>query len=468
MPRLVARTPTATELATRIAVGELSPVDVVTEAVERALAVQPALNCFTDVWADEALAMAKRAADAVERGEDLGLLHGVPVAVKDTTAVAGHRTTLGSYAFEHWVPEHDAYVVKALRRAGAVIIGHTTTPEFAHTLVTDSPLWGVTRNPHDPSRTPGGSSGGSAAAVASGCVPVAEGSDMGGSVRIPAAWCGIVGLKPSLGRIPMDVLPGLFDSISHHGPLAGSVADARLFLAATQGPDDADVLSIPGPLDLAATRRIEPRELHVAFTIDLGCWAVDAEIEAAVRGAVELLANAGATVHEVDPGLTAEFEQAWLLYWEVFMATYYGHLVERFGAQMDPQVLGLIDAGLRRSAVDLKSVELVRTDLWRRLRPILEEHDVLVCPTMAQPPWPAAKSDTPQPVSADDGRYHSPDMTAVFNLVSPCPVLSVPVGRHADGLPIGMQVVGRRWRDDVVLAVGHLVDQLVPPVSSPP
>ena len=137
-------------------------------------------------------------------GAPLGALHGVPVAVKDTTPVGGRRTTLGSYTHEHWVPERDAYVVTALRRAGAVIVAQTTAPEFAHSLITDSPLWGATRNPWDLTRTTGGSSGGSGAAVASGCVPLAEGTDMGGSVRIPASWCGVVGLKPGIGRIPMD------------------------------------------------------------------------------------------------------------------------------------------------------------------------------------------------------------------------------------------------------------------------
>ena len=243
-------TPTARDLAAAVTRGERSPVELVEEALARIGEVQPELNCFTAVWAARAQAEAAEAATAVARGDDLGPLHGVPVAIKDTTPAAGHVTTLGSFAFERWVPERDAYVVTALRRAGAIIVGQTTTPEFAHSLQTDSPLWGPTRNPHDLTRTPGGSSGGSAAAVASGCVTLAEGSDMGGSVRIPASWCGIVGLKPSLGRIPMDILPGLFDTISHHGPLARNVDDTRLFLAATQGPDDADVLSIPGPLDL--------------------------------------------------------------------------------------------------------------------------------------------------------------------------------------------------------------------------
>jgi len=457
-------TPTAHLLATRIAAGELSPVEAVTAALDRAGTVQPHLNCFTDVWGDEALAAAGDAADAVARGDELGPLHGVPVAVKDTTPVAGHRTTLGSYVFEHWVPDRDAHVVTALRRAGAIIIGQTTSPEFAHTLQTDSPLWGVTRNPHDLGRTPGGSSGGSGAAVASGCVPLAEGSDMGGSVRIPASWCGVVGLKPSLGRIPMDVLPGLFDTISHHGPLARCADDARLFLAATQGPDDADILSIPGPLDLSQPLDPDVTGLRLALSVDLGCWAVDPEIATAVEDAATRLAAAGAVVEPVNPRFTEHDEAAWMVLWGVFIAAYYGDHVAEFGDRMDPDVLGLIEAGNRVTATDYKRLELHRTDVWRRLREALAGHDALLCPTMATPPLPAAKADRPADVPTDDGRYHSPDMTTVFNLVSPCPALSVPCGRHAApehaGLPIGLQIVGRRWREDTVLRVARAVEHV--------
>lgn len=355
-------------------------------------------------------------------------------------------------------------MVRALRRSGAILIGQTTTPEFAHTLQTDSPLWGVTRNPHDPRRTPGGSSGGSAAAVASGCVPLAEGSDMGGSVRIPAAWCGIVGLKPALGRIPMDVLPGLFDNISHHGPLARCVDDARLFLAATQGPDDADVMSIPGPLDLAAALVPDVTGLRVGLSVDLGSWAVHPEIAAAVKATAGRLADAGAIVEPVNPGFTAQDDDAWHRLWAVFMAAYYGSVVEQFHDRMDPDVLSLIAEGSATSAVEHKRVELRRTDVWRRLATVLADHDVLLCPTMAHPPWPAAKSDRPVALPTDAAGYHSPDMTAVFNLVSPCPVISVPCGYHRDpehaGLPIGAQIVGRRWREDTVLRVARTVEAL--------
>src|SRR5216683_4044669 len=240
----------AVDLGRIIATRTVSPVEVVSNALSRIDEVNPKLNCFCFIWRDEALEAAHSAAQAIARGEAVGPLHGVPVALKDTTPTAGHRTTLGSYTHENWIPDRDAYIVGALRRAGAIIIGKTTTPEFAHTLVTDSPLWGVTRNPWNLERTPGGSSGGSGAAVASGCVPLAEGTDMGGSVRIPAAWCGLVGLKPSFGRIPLDFLPTQFDTIQHFGPLARTVDDARLFLSVAQGPSERDVMSLAPPLNL--------------------------------------------------------------------------------------------------------------------------------------------------------------------------------------------------------------------------
>jgi Asp-tRNA(Asn)/Glu-tRNA(Gln) amidotransferase A subunit family amidase len=285
---------------------------------------------------------------------------------------------------------------------------------------------------------------------------------MGGSVRIPASWCGVVGLKPSLGRIPMDVLPGLFDSISHHGPLARRADDARLFLRATQGPDDADILSIPGPLGLAEPLTTGVRGLRLGLSVDLGCWAVDPEIAAAVERAATALEGAGAIVDVVDPALTPADEAAWGQLWAVFMATYYGHLVAEHGPKMDADVLRLIELGNGMSAVAHKRIELHRTDMWRRLAPIFADHDALLCPTMSEPPWPAAKADRPTVPPPDEAGYHSPDMTAVFNLVAPCPAISVPCGHHERaphaGLPIGLQIVGRRWRDDVVLRVARAVE----------
>lgn len=266
----------------------------------------------------------------------------------------------------------------------------------------------------------------------------------------------------------MDVLPGLFDSISHHGPLARCADDARLFLAATQGPDDADIMSVPGPLDLADPLDADLSGMRLALSVDLGCWAADPDIAAAVTSAAARLADAGAIVEEVDPAFSAADEAALGVLWAVFMATYYGDLVAEHGARMDPAVIGLIAEGNDVSAVELKRIEIHRTDVWRRLAPILTDHDALLCPTMATAALPAATTDRTVecPAPTDDDGYYSPDMTPVFNLVSPCPAISVPCGqqrRDEDaGLPIGLQVVGRRWREDTVLRIARAVEVTAP------
>jgi Asp-tRNA(Asn)/Glu-tRNA(Gln) amidotransferase A subunit family amidase len=459
----------AHEMARLVRGGALSPVELVDNALARIDQVNGDLNAFCFVWHDEARAAALAAADAVSSGATLGPLHGVPIALKDTTPTKGHTTTLGSYTHQHWVPDHDAAIATALCDAGAIIVGKTTTPEFAHALVTDSPLWGPTRNPWDLTRSPGGSSGGSGAAVASGCVPLAEGSDMGGSVRIPASWCGVVGLKPGLGRIPMDVLPGLYDDISHHGPLARCVDDARVFLAATQGPNDADLMSVTTPLDLAQAVNGDVAGLRIGVSIDLGCWAVHPEVEAAVRVAADALAGAGAVIVEINPGLTPRAELLWAELWAVFMAAYYGDFTDEFAERMDADVLRLIERGRSISAVEYKRLEIERTSVWRGISGALAGCDAMLCPTMAQPPFPAAKADqSPRHFARDDGRYHSPDMTAIFNLVAPCPALSVPIGMHAAGTPIGGQIIAHRWNEPMALRIGRALELALPQIGRPP
>ena len=247
----------AREIARLIRTKEVSPVEVVNSTLTRIADVNAALNCFCFVYHHEALAAAKAAERACAHGEALGPLHGVPVAFKDFTPIHGKITTLGSKVYEYAVPDRSALVVERILGAGAILVGKTTTPEFAASGFTRSSLWGITRNPWDPERTPGGSSGGSAVAVATGCVTLAEGSDMGGSVRIPAALCGTVGLKPSFGRIPFDVLESQFDTFNHFGPLARNVGDAALFLSVAQGPDDRDIQSLPnlGRIELPLRQR---------------------------------------------------------------------------------------------------------------------------------------------------------------------------------------------------------------------
>lgn len=452
----------ATELARRIRERELSPVEVVGNSLARIEDVNPRLNCFCFVFPEEALDRARSAEQAILSGKALGPLHGVPLAFKDLTPIEGKRTTMGSYAFEHWVPDRSAHIVDQLMRAGAIVVGKTTTPEFAYSSFTDSPLWGITRNPWNLERTPGGSSGGSGAAVASGCVPLAEGTDMGGSVRIPAAWSGLVGLKPSFGRIPLDFLPTQFDTIQHFGPLARTVGDARLFLACAQGPDESDIMSLSPGLDLWREDDGSVSGLRLALDVDLGCYAVDPHVEAATREAAAALAGAGALVEEVDLGWTRELADAWVAHWGVYLAAIFGDKLRIYRDRMDPRVVAFMDAGLAMSAVDFKRLEFVRTGAWKKLSPVLERYDALLCPTMSQTARPVEEDDAPYYAEFEDGLYRGLDMTSMFNFVSQCPALSVPAGWSPEGLPIGLQIVARRYRDDLALRIGAALEGVRP------
>ncbi len=448
----------ASDLAALIRGRELSPVDLVENALARIGDVNPRLNCFCFVHAESARAKARQAEDAVMSGAELGPLHGLPIAFKDLTPVAGTRTTLGSYVFENWRPERSAAIVDKLTAAGAIIVGKTTTPEFAHAGFTESPLWGVTRNPWNLAHTPGGSSGGSGAAVAAGCVPLAEGTDMGGSVRIPASDCGVVGLKPSLGRIPLDILPSLFDNISHFGPLTRSVADAALFLASAQGPDDRDIQSVSPPLDLTQPLTGDLRGLRLAFSLDLGFYAVHPQVADNTLAAVAALREAGAEVEEVALDWTAEVDATWSRMWGVFMAAYFGQHLETWREKMDPAVVKLIEAGRKMSAVDYKRLEILRSAQWQALAPILRRCDALLAPTMAQPPALASDKASERAGLDDQGRLMSRYMTEPFNLIGQCPVISVPSGLTAAGLPTGLQICGRRFDEPTVLRVATALE----------
>jgi len=452
----------AAELARRIRARSLSPVEVVGNALARIAAVNPILNGFCFVYAEEAMAAARAAERAVAEGRALGPLHGIPFAIKDLTPTRGKRTTLGSRAYEHWVPEEDAPIVTALLNAGGILIGKTTTPEFAYSSFTRSPLWGVTRNPWDPSRASGGSSGGAGVAVAAGCVPLAEGSDMGGSVRIPAALCGTVGLKPSFGRIPFTILPSQLDTLSHFGPLARTVDDAALFLAVTQGPDERDISSLSPPLDVTLPLAGDVRGKRLALSIDLGFYAVDPEVERNTREAARALADAGAVIEEVDLRWGRELVEAWNAHWGVYLATFFGDALDRHRAVMDPDLVALMEAGRAMSAVAFKSLEILRARQWAALSPILARCDALLCPTMALPAPPADARDAAYERTDAAGRYHALDMTCLFNFVSQCPALSVPSGLTAAGLPTGLQIVGRRFDDLGALAIGKAVETVRP------
>jgi Asp-tRNA(Asn)/Glu-tRNA(Gln) amidotransferase A subunit family amidase len=294
-------------------------------------------------------------------------------------------------------------------------------------------------------------------------VPLAEGSDMGGSVRIPASFCGVVGLKPSFGRIPFTILPSEFDQLSHFGPLARTVGDACLFLQATQGPDERDIQSLTVPQDFTQPFDTDLSGLSLALCLDFGKRVWHPEVEAAVRRAAQALAAAGARVEEVSLPWGIELDDLWAKHWAVYLASFFGHKLAAFRAKMDPKVVAYIERGNAMSAVEFKQLEFERTRAWTEdLGPILARHHALLCPTMAQPPVPHGGNDAQYWRVDPDGSYRCLDVTSVFSLFGMCPALSVPCGWTRDNLPMGLQIVARRHDDRLALRLGATVEQRLP------
>ncbi|MEM9010886.1 MAG: amidase [Pseudomonadota bacterium] len=431
-------------------------------------AVQARLNPFTEWFEDAAMEAARAADQRLAGGEAPGALHGVPIAIKDMTPSAGHRTTRGSWTTGEGRTQHDAIIVERLKRAGAIVIGKTTTAELAYSSFTNTPRYGITRNPWDPSRTSGGSSGGSAVAVATGLVPLAEGTDMGGSVRIPAAACGVVGFKPSLGRIPMDIMPPALETYSHFGPLAATVDDAVRFVAATAGAHPTDMLSHRPAFDAAAAAPGDLAGRRIALSVDLGYCAVDAEVEQGLRHTAERLARHGALVEEVQLPWTREVFDQWAVRWNCLLALFAGTESAEDTARMDPALVACIERGRRTSAMELLGVDVLRQRLNADLAALFRDHDALICPTNAVPAPSAEASDADFEATLPDGRLQAFDMAHPFNMVPSCPALSLPIGRTGAGLPIGMQIVGPPFADEAALALAGAVEALVEPLPLPP
>jgi len=453
----------ATELARMYRTKEISPVEVIQNSLDRIDEVNDRLNCFCFTYPEEALQKAKAAEQALASGR-ARRLEGIPMAIKDFTPTRGKVTTRGSKLLENWVPDWNPVLVERLEAAGAIMVGKTTTPEFATSGFTDSPLWGITRNPWDTSRTPGGSSGGSGAAVASGCVPFAEGTDMGGSVRIPAALCGIVGHKPTIGRIPMDIIGTAYCNISHFGPLARSVSDATLFLDTVQGEHPSDIQSLPR-CELTIPAPSDVKGMKFALDVTLGFCAVDAGVEANLRASADALRDAGAVIEEVDLGWDKKIVNLWNDSWAIFMAAAYDNTtdvpLDENRERMSKGLVYLIERGRKIDAVTARKAEFERTRYWHKLGAILENHHALLCPTMAITAPPVEMRDWNFGEVNAQGMLECMDMTSPFNYMAQCPTLSVPSG-FASGLPTATQIVARRWDDALALRIGAAIEKAMP------
>ena len=453
----------AHELARRIARREVSPVEVMQTMLARAQRVDESCKVFAHFDPDRALDAARQAEQAVMRGDRLGPLHGVPITVKDNIAVGGVPMRHGSAALDGAPAAADAEAWRRLREAGAVLLGKTTLPEFAHKVLTDSPVHGITRNPWRLDRTPGGSSGGAAAAVAAGVGPLALGTDGGGSIRCPAACTGLVGLKPTLGRVPNESLPDAFGGHSHIGPLARDAVDADLMLAVLAGPHHADALSLRSAAYAHDPRAVAttPQRLRIGWIAQVSHLPVDAEVRAACASALESLAQAGiAAVEPIDaPALRGTYDD-YALISSAGIAARLGDLRTTAEDRLTPTLRAALDRVAGVSALRLAQAVQQRTALFRAVQTMLQGHDLLAMPTLTRTAVSVGQ----------EGSVFEPFYQAWCPALFPFnqtghPAISIPVGFSAEGLPIGLQVVGR-WHAERLLL--RLARWLQSTASTPP
>lgn len=442
----------AAELVEGYRSGELSPVEATRAALDAIDRYDEQVNAFVLVDAEGALAAAKESEARWHTGEPLGPGDGVPTSIKDALWTKGWPTLRGSNLIDEAQPwEEDAPCVARLRETGAVILGKTTTPEYSWKGVTDSLRFGVTGNPWDPTKTPGGSSGGSATAVGLGMGAWSVGTDGGGSVRIPAAFTGTVALKPTYGLIPLFP-PSAFGTLSHAGPMTRTVRDNAALLDVITGFDPRDWSAMPTPSSSFLDGLDDGvAGLRIAYSRDLGFVKNDPEVDAAVRVAVEALAAAGAVVTEVDPGF-ADPVEAFNVLWFSGAAKVLSAYGEAVDERVDPGLRRAAAAGAAYSASDFLDATAVRMDLGLLMGRFHQEYDVLVTPTLPIAAFPVGQ-DVPDGSESPDWTSWTP-YTYPFNLTQQ-PALSVPCGFTTAGLPIGVQIVGPRHSDALVLRVGQ-------------
>jgi amidase len=460
----------ATRLARLYRTRQASPLEVMQAVLARIDAVNPRLNAYVTVAREEALRTARQATVALRRRAALPPLFGIPVSIKDLTPTRGIRTTWGSKIFEHHVPTEDALVVQRLKAAGAIVVGKTNTPEFGAGGNTFNAVFGPTRNPWNPALTCGGSSGGAAVALATGMGPLAQGSDLGGSLRTPAAFCGVVGFRTTPGLVP--VWPGelAWDSLAVAGPMARTVADVALMLSVIAGPDDRAPLSyaVDTRAFLRAVRGPSVKGWRVAWTPDLnGLTPVDAEVARVGEEATRVFRALGAKVTTASPDFH-EVNDIVLGTRGVFMVALHADKLARWREVMQAGLVWNIEQGLRLTSREVAEAEKLRTTLWHRVRQFLERHDLLILPTVAVKPFPV---EQPYPTEINGRPLENYTqwffLTYAISVVG-LPAISVPCGFTADGLPVGLQIVGRRRAETAVLAAAAAYEAAEPWVDRVP
>ena len=456
---------TAIELLVAYESGELSPVDVTESILGRIHNLQDAYNAFCLIDDDGAMASAHQSEKRWLAGAPQGRLDGVPATVKDLVLTKGWPTMRGSKTTDRdqaW--DEDAPAVARLREHGAIFLGKTTTPEYGWKGVTDSPLTGVTKNPWNTDRTPGGSSGGAAVAALCGMGPLHIGTDGGGSVRIPAAFCGIFGIKANFGRIP--IYPASpFGTLSHLGPMTRTVADAALMLSVMAEPDPRDAYGLPhDPCDYGSILDGGIDGLRAAYSPDLGYSTVDPEVAAKVAAAVKSLETLGVQVDQVDPGF-GNPQEIFRDHWYAGAAFVLRGMTEEQRDLVDPGLRLVAKKGDRINMDDYFKAGLARSRLAMSMRQFHETYDLLLTPTM---PLPAFSLGSDTPIGQDGSKWDdwSP-FTFPFNLTGQ-PAATVPCGFTSDGLPVGLQIVGRNYDEATVLRAAYSYENTHPEHSQTP
>ncbi|MEZ5855119.1 MAG: amidase family protein [Hyphomicrobiaceae bacterium] len=449
----------ATDLARRIRAKELSPVEVVEAFIGRIEALNPAINAITATCFARARSEAAAAETAIRNGDDLGPLHGLPFGVKDLQKTKDVLTTFGSPLFRDFVPDADSVQVARVRRAGGIMVGKTNTPEFGAGANTRNPVWGATGNPFDPMLTCGGSSGGSAAALAADLVPICTGSDTGGSLRIPSAFCGIVGFRPSPGMVPAESRDLGWTPISVLGPMARTVEDTCLLFASQVGFDAGDPLSFP--VDGAPLRAPEPAELgrlRVGFSADLGTGIVDPSIKTAFGRKIASMRHLFGSCEEVSIDF-GEAERCFDVIRATSFVARYRDDYERDKSKLGPNVRANYELGGSMSLADVAWAHAEQTRIFRRFQAGFADFDLILTPAVAVSPFPWQTLYIDEIAGVKLNTYYHWLAMSWFITLTTNPALSMPCGTDDKGLPFGLQVIGPYRGDRDVLAAGIALEK---------
>lgn len=446
---------TATEMASLIRKGEISASELLEAHLEQIQRVNPKVNAIVTLTEEKAREDARKADEALAKGRSLGPLHGLPVAHKDLVETKGVRTTYGSLIFKDYVPEVDSLIVERLKGAGAISVGKTNTPEFGAGSQTFNAVFGPTRNPYDLTKTCGGSSGGAAVALACGMVPLADGSDLGGSLRNPASFCNVVGFRPSAGRVPTWPSPSGWFTMTVEGPMARTVEDVALMLTAIAGPDARCPISLREPPDIfARPLEREFKGTRIAWSKDLGGLPVEPEVTAVLEEQRKVFLEMGCVLEEDEPDLTDADEvfRVWRA-WRFELS--HGRLLEEHRGLMKSTVVWNIEEGRKLSGPQLGQAEVKRTALYHRVRQFMERYEFLLLPVSQVLPFPVEEEYVREINGIPMTTYLDWMRSCYYITVTGLPAISVPAGFTSAGLPVGLQIVGRPWDDFGVLQLAY-------------